>query len=183
MARRTGAQEDAASVLLSMGTLYLIQKDYDWATEHYLASLEISDRIGDEIGKVQSYIGLVDANLAKGNLESATQYAMKGLETAQKVDVPQAIAGIYNSAGLVEKHKAHWNKAIEHFQEAAKIAENAGAKQQLAYAHRHHGEVYLEVQNFKNAKELLQKALELFEQLQMRSEIEQIQELLQQCEE
>ena len=97
--------------------------------------------------------------------------------------VSKLIAATYNSVGLVEKHKAQWNKAVEYFQEAAKTAENADAKLELADAYRNRGEVYLEIQNFKNAKELLQKALELFEQLQMGLEVKKIHELLQQCEE
>jgi predicted ATPase len=182
IAQRTGAQERVAHLQSNIGAVYCKQRDYDRATEHNIASLEIRERIGDALGVAHCYINLVDASLGKNDIEAAEMYAITGLGTAVQVDVPQVIAGAYNSIGTVEKRKGAWGLAMGYFQEAAEIAEGTGAKQQLAEAYRNIGEVYLEVKNIEGAKASFQKAIALYEQLRVRSEVEKIKGFLQKCE-
>jgi tetratricopeptide (TPR) repeat protein len=134
------------------------------------------------MGEAECYVNLVDASLGKDDVDTAELYAVTGLGTAYVVNVARAIAAAYNSLGLVEMRKGAFGLAMGYFEEAAEIAEDAGAKIQLADAYRYIGEVSLEVENIDGAKGFLQKALELYEQQGNSQNVEKIKSLLQEYE-
>lgn len=179
---RTGAPYHIAAAHIGMGNVFSYKKEFDRAIEHHRAALECHTRIDDLAGQVLDYVNLIENYVGKNDLETARQFVSKGLELAEKLEMPELKAAMYNNIGLLEKRQKAWEAAMGYFRKAAEIAETGNATLQLAQAHRYIGEVFLGTEDIEQARPFFRQAVTLYKQLKQNREVEAIEGQLRRCE-
>ena len=180
--RRTGAPRDVASAHRGLGSVFSRKKEFNQAIEQHQAALQCHTKIGDSAGQAQDYANLIDAYVGKNDLDSPRKLVPKGLELAEKLEIPEVKAGMYNSIGLIEKYQKAWDGAMGYFRKAAEISEESGATLQLAVAYRYMGEVFLGTKDLRQAEVFFQKAIDLYRQLKHSRQVEEVETQLLSCE-
>jgi tetratricopeptide (TPR) repeat protein len=92
-AKESSFNQIEATVLIYLGELYRIQKDYQQAFDHHFQSIEILDKIGAKCDLAEAYFQLALTYQAMGDQPNSQTYFDKALELwgPEKIDAPKQI--------------------------------------------------------------------------------------------
>ncbi|MDY7021357.1 MAG: tetratricopeptide repeat protein, partial [Cyanobacteriota bacterium] len=123
---------------------------------------------GQEAFKLWSYIRVNDASeaLSRGDLEDSRgvyQEILDELIALEDSSVNDNIASIYHNLGMVAQKQRQFDEAVQYYQKALQIKEDAGNLYNAAMEYHHLGIVAKEQQQFDEAMKYYQKALQIYE--------------------
>lgn len=125
-----------------IGWLYVNYGELDKAESYFRQALDINPRHGN------SFFGLSEVYLYRGDFDKAESYAFKILEYE-----PDLRAFTYGVVGRIRVHKEDYNGAEKILKEAIAI----GDPRDTFYSHALLGQIYLEENKLKEAKEELEE--------------------------
>ncbi len=102
---------EEALALQNIGNVYLSKKEYDKALGQYEKSLEIREKIGDELGIGACLNNIALVHYGKGDYESALKYLEKSLEISKKLGDHESSASTLNNIGAIYQNKGDFAKA------------------------------------------------------------------------
>jgi len=105
----------SAQSMVRIACVYREQKDYLNSLENYHQSLKESERIKDNMGVSEAYLGLGALQLEMNAIESASESLFKGLGYAQNVSAKKLEYQFYEQLSNLFEKKARPIKALDYY--------------------------------------------------------------------
>jgi tetratricopeptide (TPR) repeat protein len=166
-----------------LGILYFAREEYGKAREFSEKSIEILDKAGLIAAEAGVYIGVIWASIELGELEKAENKINTLQMIAQKSNNKELVAYIDVSRAMLLRAQKKWNESIEYFEKILQEAEALNVRRWL-FARRilcEYARVYLERNGEGDrgkALNLLSHALEIFQKMDAKKEIEKVEAIL-----
>ncbi|MCS6821892.1 MAG: tetratricopeptide repeat protein [Microscillaceae bacterium] len=126
--------------------------------------LSLSAKLKDSPQKVE-----VLRNLAweyrNNNFKEGLFLSKQAIDLAIALQYGEGLAKSYNTQGVIYRNIGDYDKALECFFKALKVAENIKNIEQIAYSNNNLGDIYKNKKDYKKAINYIQKAILLFEQI------------------
>ncbi len=151
----------------NLGSAYLTQTNYKPALENYLKSLEIKEKLKDQIGIIQSYkdIGLLymqKAGSDTADLTLALKYCKTAFQLNQRNGDKELHANLCNYIGLTFYYKTKYDSAYYYFEQERKIAKELDNSLFLAQSLEGIGRCNTEKKEYVIAIRDLEESLKLY---------------------
>jgi tetratricopeptide (TPR) repeat protein len=147
--------------------IYTVSGDFDDAVKYYSMANEQFERNSDAEG-----VGFCFSNMAicyeyQSMFDSALVYNQKALEVRKKYDLQKGIAQSNINIGVIYFNKGFYRLALKHYLDALNFYENkteksAIDKSYLGSVQTNLGNIYIELNDLKNARKYLNGAVENF---------------------
>jgi tetratricopeptide (TPR) repeat protein len=132
----------------NLGTLAKERGDHDEAARQYQRSLEIRERLGDQVGMASTYHELGVLAQARGEYDEATRLYQRSLGTFERLGNQADMATIYSQLGVLEAERGGSARlAIGWHVKALAIRDRLGVPQatdDLRHLAAHRGELGLQ---------------------------------------
>ncbi|MBP5591592.1 tetratricopeptide repeat protein [bacterium] len=125
----------------SLANVYKIEGKWDLAEKMFKESLELSQKIGDELLIAISMKELANMMLQKGRYDEASPLLDNADELYKKLDDTKGKCDVEGFRGLIHYYKGELDDAVEHFTEKLRLAEIIGDKTAKALSYRYMGGV------------------------------------------
>ena len=125
----------------SLANVYKIEGKWDLAEKMFKESLELSQKIGDDLLIAISMKELANMMLEKGRYDEASPLLDKAEELFDKLDDTKGKCDVEGFRGLIHYYKGELDDAVEHFTEKLRLAEIIGDKTAKALSYRYMGGV------------------------------------------
>lgn len=113
------------------GKTYLKQKKYEWALFWLKQSKAIHDkRVEDERAEIDLLHGLAEANLGIGKDSLSEQYALKGFNLAQRLNIKEGIKKHSKTLYQVHKQKEAYIKALAYHELYQELSDTIAKKRE-----------------------------------------------------
>ena len=139
---------------------------YDEATEHALASLDLASAYDDAIGQVHALEVLASIHHRLGRYEEAVQSLENTLQTHRRHCRAQLVAQVLNTLGCTYLDAASPSLARDRHAEARRYAERAGSRLQVSRALLGLGDAHVALGEPVAAQSYWQQALTAYAQMQ-----------------
>ncbi|MBN4051590.1 tetratricopeptide repeat protein [bacterium AH-315-M05] len=172
MKEELGAKSEIVITLGNIGVVYWNQSDYPKALEYYFKALKISEEldIKSHIAAHLGNIGIIYDD--QGDYPKALEYYFKALKVSEELGNKSHIATHLGNIGIVYRGQgeAHpnpsqreelFNKALEYYFKALKLAEEIGDKNQIALWLGNIGSLYTKQKKYPKAESYLLQVLEV----------------------
>lgn len=123
--------------------------------------------------KLSAYVSLT-SKLSLVSFNQTIQYAEEGIELSKKLKDSLSFAELSKNMGIAYYFKGEYDKAANLYFIAARIYEQAGKNQPLAYVYNDIAKLYRKTRELKRASENYDKALAIFRTLKDSSGIQMI---------
>ena len=164
-----------AAALLVQGRGRLLAGDVQKATESFDESLQICERMGDPRGSAAAQLCLVEAHLALGET-SAAQALLKSIkEEIERINTNHLMGQLREVSGAVQLAMNQTNEATVCFNQAISIRQVMGDRYRLGVAHYYLAEAQFKREEFALAKQALETAKNIFEELEAQPMLDRIQ--------
>ena len=163
-----GDKSGIAMSLNNIGEVSLYKDDLDKAREYYKRALDIGLEIGFKQLLPHANSGLAEANLGLGDAQKALEYAEKVYEISVEIGAKTEEGMGRRLLGMVYREKRDWEAAIEEFERAKVIFEDTEKIDPLARVFSEYGLMWKAKGEPAKAKEYLEKALSMFEDMGMK---------------
>ena len=110
-----------ASLLNNLAFILLQEGKMNQALKYWNSSLEIQEKIGDQMGLALSYNNIGSVMLNQGNLEKAIQYYHSSLNIYEKADHVEGRGNCLNNIGSVYQRQGDKEKAVEYYLKAIEV--------------------------------------------------------------
>jgi tetratricopeptide (TPR) repeat protein len=175
-----------AGSYLSLGSLNLAKENFREAREFFEKSSELYKKSGVRFGEAGLLTPAIWASIELGELEKAENRISVMQMIAQKLDNKQLFSFATVSRAMLLRAQKNWNESIEYFEKSFHEFEALNAKRWHAefYARRflcEYARVYLErgqEGDRDKARRLLNQALEIFQKINAKKEIEKTKAIL-----
>jgi len=161
ISRKLGNTQLTAENLSTLGDIALKRGRFETADEHYLESLQLCKKMGiinEEMGALRRLSSL---HLVQGNFGPARRYISKASSLARRIGSKMESAQIDIIKGDLEYSQKHHMKAIKHFEKAASALTTLAKYKQAASALSKIGLIHVEINNTLEARQLMDRALDL----------------------
>jgi tetratricopeptide (TPR) repeat protein len=171
------------NVYLHLGILYFAKEEYGKAREFFEKSIEIANRAGLKAAEAAVYYGVIWTSIELGELGKAENKINMLQMIAQKINNKELVTYIDVSRALLLRAQKKWNESIEYFEKSLQEAEALNVRRWM-YARRilcEYARVYLERDqegDKQKALNLLRRALEIFQEMDAKKEIEKVEAIL-----
>ncbi|MBL8003948.1 MAG: tetratricopeptide repeat protein [Candidatus Kapabacteria bacterium] len=175
-----GNKRGIAIQLENIGNVYAELSDYPNALEYHSKALNINQEIGykDGIGSNLGNIGIIYWSLS--DYPKALEYLSKALQIDKEIGNKAGIARHLGNIGIIYWSLSDYPKAIEFYSKALLIDEEIVNKRGIAISLVNLGNVYSTKESTyyvaNKAKEYLQKALQLAEEIGLKEVIKDVYE-------
>ena len=168
-----------SAILGNIGIVYRNQTDYPKALDYYFKALKIGEELGDKnrIAIQLGNIGIVYDN--QKDYPKALDYYFRALKMDEELGNKNNIAALLGNIGSVYDEQASamssdsadiigiksveqerlYNKALDWFFKALKVAEELGGKNRIAADLGNIGSIYTDLNKYKKAEDYLLRAL------------------------
>jgi len=132
--------EGVGQVLHLAGTIATQRGDYERAREHYEASLEIRERLGDRasMAGLLSNLGVI-ATEQTGDFAASREYSERALAIRMELGDRWAIGVSQNNLGMIALFEKEYEEARTRFEESMRLKTEIGAGWMLALGHNNLG--------------------------------------------
>ncbi len=154
-----------AMALLTRGRCLLLAGKAAEATGSFVASGEISERMGDPRGKAAARLYLIEAHLASGNLAEAQRLLTEVSPEVERLANTPLIGHLREVSGHLALANGHETEAIRYFNQAVSIQEMLEDRYRSAVARYHLGCAYAHHQDHDRAFAALNRARTAFQTL------------------
>jgi class 3 adenylate cyclase/predicted negative regulator of RcsB-dependent stress response len=122
--------------------VYYAQNNYPEALKNYVASLKISEEIGDKQDIVNTYNNIGNVYFVQGNYPEALKYYSASLKICEEIGDKERIAYAYGSVGNVYHDQGNYPEALKNYFASLKICEEIENKRGIAITYNNVGKVY-----------------------------------------
>ncbi len=165
---------ELARLYNNMGVIFWKKGDFEEAKKNYESSLEIARDIGDERGVARAENNLGIIHWENGKISEALEYFLNSLEKSEKLEDLKTMAQLYDNLGEAYFVKGERDRALELYEKSLTLSETLGFRWQIAEVYRNMGKVY----DGEKSKEYLEKALDMFEALGAKKDVNELKERL-----
>jgi len=149
-----------ARVLKSIGTIYEYFQDYDYAENAYQKCIEVSRKAEDINSESNAYNPLSGLYLKQGKIEMASGLIEKSIALKKRTGDRRGLAFAIYGRGKVHVKQKNLKLAEKDYLECISMHEESGDQLGLCMACNKLGQLYLELDDFTQAREFLGHALE-----------------------
>ncbi len=126
-------------------------------------SLSLREAIEDKIGISESFFGLGNYYLYRGDRNLALEFFKKSLAVGEETGNKYVISQAYRALGNIYLFKGEFNLALDYTKKSFTLAESIKNKCEISHNLQHLGEIYYLKGEFKFAEKCIIRALELAE--------------------
>ncbi|MDQ4077268.1 MAG: tetratricopeptide repeat protein, partial [Chloroflexota bacterium] len=155
----------AADPLVTLGTLANILGDYDEAEQLGEASRRINEALDDQANLMDSFYVLTNAAFARGQYETAQEYARLAYASAVVVNDRWVMAYILNDLGDIARALGNYGQAQQYYRASYAIREEFDDPEGMAVALNRLGEVAWLQQAYQEAEQLCQRSLTIYREI------------------
>lgn len=174
--RRIGDLDKAAYGQYLSGQMYLELGKFTEAISEFSKAIDLSKRLDAVWNMSALFASLATANLAVQNVEAADEQSAAALNYAGTS--PYELGEALDVRAQVEAAQSRWDLASQHFNQSIETHQRAGYRQAAAIVQRHHAQALLQRGDRQPAAQLLQTALNTFQELTLQHEVTKTQQLL-----
>ena len=160
-----------ANSYIYIGSIYTYQGNYEKGLENHLASLKISEALGNRSGMANSYNSIGNLYNRQGNYDKALENYFASLKIKEALGDKLSVAKTYNNIGSIYLNQGNYDKALEIQFAGLKIKEALGDRSSIAGSHTNIGIIYCELKNYDKALENHFISLKISEALGSKSDI------------
>ncbi|MFN0124721.1 MAG: tetratricopeptide repeat protein, partial [Blastocatellia bacterium] len=150
---------------LTRGRCHMLADNAEKALACFLASEEISERLGDPRGLAEARLWLVEAYLKTGAEEQAQSMFARLRPQVERMGNVPLLGRLRELAGALEMNAGAWTQAIRHLEQAASIREMTGEIYRLGTTCYHLGVAQARAGRSGLARDALTRAHDLFQAL------------------
>jgi tetratricopeptide (TPR) repeat protein/KaiC/GvpD/RAD55 family RecA-like ATPase len=169
-----------AEANLQLGELFMEMGDYDKAEKHLTECFNIFEKVGETTGKFYDlYPVLSRLRLKKGEIEEAKELIERAYEFAVKSKLPPSVGYSEVVEGMLYREQKSWEQSMRHFEKGLQTYRSMNAQRwyvpYFAKCLYEYGQMYLdrnEEGDKEKAHDLLEQALELFQKMGAKKDIE-----------
>lgn len=147
------------------------------AVEFIKKSLALSEELNDKQGIARAYNNLGIIYWEQHELDNAINAYDKSLKLSETLGDVRTIAILYDNLGEAYRLKGQEKLALKFYQKSLELSEELGFKWQIAEVNCNLGILFKDI-NKEKSKEYLNIALELYETLGAKHEVEKVKEIL-----
>jgi signal transduction histidine kinase len=162
----------------ALGSFYYDWDDHGQAQEYFERALEIFERTGNQVGIGRSLNGLGNVLAVPGKFEEALEYQDRSLAANRSVSNEFAAAKTLNDIGLILQRQGKHEAALEYHREALAIREGLDYTTGEVTCHLDIGTVFIETRAYDDARDSLNKALVLAQEIHSKPKMCRAHELL-----
>lgn len=155
-----------ARALNNLGYIESDLGDLNKAVEHYKASLNIREEIGDKSGVAACLNNIGNSYEFRGDYETALDYYHKSIKIKEEVGNKEGIASSLNNIASIYQRIGKTDLALENFNKSLKIRREIKNKDAIAISLNNLGGFYDAVGNIPKAIEAFSESLKICEEIQ-----------------
>ncbi|MES2568312.1 MAG: tetratricopeptide repeat protein [Bacteroidota bacterium] len=158
--QNTNDPKTKIEILNRLGELYL-RTEPPKARAYCLSALEISERINNHQGKINSSNTIANTYYLEGNYNSSLDYYLKALKVVEEIGDKKGIANGLMGIGNIYSAQGNYKLSLEYQLKSLKIRQELNDKDGIASCYNNIGIIYMEQKEFDKALEYQLKSLEL----------------------
>jgi tetratricopeptide (TPR) repeat protein len=163
LSEEEGCRLDLGKALYGLGVVLRKMGDMEAAVEHMRRALDIfeEEEAERDLGRARMEMGVI--HLQAGQSDEAVEWFGRAMPllSGRREDS----AYLYNNLGIAYSRMAKSRKALEAFEESARLAEAVGLMRAQAYAMTNASDLYVDLGEVERAVEYCERSLGIFEQL------------------
>jgi adenylate cyclase len=183
LSQKLGQHGIIISSYLYLGMLYMEKEDYVKAKEFFEKAYEVPEKTGDKYGQMSTGLFAAWSYIELGEIEKADNLLNTVYMFAHEIKEKLLIAMVEAVRGNMFRSQKKWEESIEHFEKSLQEFESLNARQRLVYYFVkfflfEYARVYLERDqegDRQKAHSLLNQALEMFQKLGAKKDIEKVE--------
>ena len=125
--------ENRAHALQGLGTLLMLQTDYELAFAYHQEACDLFATLGHRAGQASALHGLGNITFYQQDYPVARAYYEQSLEIRVGLGDARALGSCYHSLGNLEMREDNFDVAREHFERALKLRRQCGDELGIAY--------------------------------------------------
>ncbi len=176
ISERIGNQEYLGEHLHNIGIVHKERGDYDQALGYFRKGLSIWEKLEVQWEICNTYCEIAEVHLEKRELEKAQEFCNLAASISAEVHNRKLSAMSGRISGMVYRECETWKEATNNFEESIKAFEDMGEKLGEAESHYEFGLMWKAKGDADKAKEHLNKALKVFEELKLERNAERARE-------
>ncbi|NJN99431.1 MAG: tetratricopeptide repeat protein [Anaerolineales bacterium] len=182
LAQELNNEREYAIALRDEGVVYMRVNEYQKAKDLFLASLDIWQKLGDQRWEIRT-LGSIGANEKRQeNLNEAFDFFTEALKKSEETGDSEQIALNLRRLTEIWLHRQEFEKASSAAREGLRISTQLNILDGIAVCSMLLAKTEYELGKTDNAKELAEKAMEIFIKLGTKRELDETQALLAQIE-
>jgi len=166
-----------------LGILYLEKEDYAKAREFLEKAYEVSEKAGAKYSQMYNATFVVWSYIELGEIEKANNLLNNVYKFAHEIKDTLYIAMAEELKGMMFRSQKKWEESIEHFEKSLQEYESIKARQRFVYYFAkiflfEYARVYLERDqpgDREKAHNLLNQALEMFQKMGAKKDVEKVE--------
>ncbi len=163
MAEKLNYAKGAAYALKNIGITYYYQAKFVEALDHYLQSLEIFKKTGDNVGIANMYSNIGVIYYDRGDDAKALENYLQSLKFAElSGDKLRMLTALNNIGGVYNMKEVTHEKALEYYLKALPLCEELGKQEELGAIAVNTGSIYFEKNDDTKAMFYFNKALKAY---------------------
>ncbi|GAA0853179.1 diguanylate cyclase [Aliiglaciecola litoralis] len=155
-----------------LGMVHRYQANYPLALEYMYLALQIYQQVQDlnAISGIHNGLGVILEKM--GQYEEASQAHHKALQLNRQLDDQSGVASALYNLGDIRRVMGDYELALTYFTDALKMDLTAGDAKNIAYSYHKIGFVNLQMGNVAVARQNIQKARDMFVQIEAPRDID-----------
>jgi len=182
-AKKVEEYAPSAEANQSLGELLMEMEDYEEAEKYFNESNRIAEKAGDTANPlVLTFPALSRLYLKKGEIEKAKELVERTYEFAAKSKNMLCIANAEMLKGMLFRAQKNWEQSIQHFEKSVQTLQDLNARKwyvpYFASLLYEYGSTYLdrsEEGDKEKARDLLNQALEIFQKMGAKKDVEKVE--------
>ncbi|MBI3501957.1 MAG: tetratricopeptide repeat protein [Bacteroidetes bacterium] len=154
-----------ASVYNNLGSIFLVEANYEKAIEQYFNALKMYEQIEDKKGTASVMNNIGNVFYKQGNLAGASDYFQKSYELKKEIGDKKGMAHTLSNLANIYADQKKYDKAIEYYQSALKAEEEIDDKRGVAGDMSNIGNIYADQKKYDKALEYYIKAKKIKEEV------------------
>ena len=161
-----GDDQLVAEALNGLALAHFARGEWEDARKHLLRALQTPGTTAAFRGGMEQNLGMM-AN-AEGDLEEALLHYERSLDAFRAANEKRGCAIVYHNLGMIAADRELWNEADTSFLKSLSIVEETGDVALRGQVLLNRTEVHLARQNFEEARQSAEQALQIFDEMGVR---------------
>ncbi|UCG70129.1 MAG: DUF2791 family P-loop domain-containing protein [Thermoplasmata archaeon] len=161
-----------------LGYAYFSKGEYENALTCFKKGIKIYSEIGNQRDLSTTYCYMAELYLKNEDLNKAITFCNNGIDLSKKIGEKEVLAMSYRVMGMILHKQKKWNESIKNFMESVELCRTSHLIVELGKTYYEFGLMWKEKGDTENAKEHLNKALEIYEKLNLEYYVEKVRKEL-----
>ena len=162
-------EENIANALNGIAIIYMQQDSPDTALIYFERCLALQMQLGNKKGEAITYNNIGAAYGIKDNNEKALEYLLKNLAIHEEMESKYGQASVLNNIGSSYRNMGDYQNALKSCLKSIELKIDLGSEAYaLMWSYFTTSAVYASLDDFENAKDIIEKSLEIQENLKFK---------------